>query len=187
MEIVMFHSALGLRPAVLAAAERLRGAGHVVHTPDYYGGSTFDNVTDGVAHKDAVGMSELLRRAGKAVEGLPDGVVFAGMSLGATIAREVAKNRRAAALVLLHDSSHEPKAWKGPVALHAGEPDEWVEEDVFAEWAALPDDEAWRYSDVSHLYTDPDTAESCPADAAAAELTWQRVLTFLASLQPAGT
>jgi dienelactone hydrolase len=32
-EIVVFHSALGLRPALLRWAARLRAAGHVVHTP----------------------------------------------------------------------------------------------------------------------------------------------------------
>ena len=33
-EIVLFHSALGLRRAVLADADRLRGAGHVVERSD---------------------------------------------------------------------------------------------------------------------------------------------------------
>ena len=32
-EIYLFHSALGLRPGVVEAAERLRRAGHYVHAP----------------------------------------------------------------------------------------------------------------------------------------------------------
>jgi hypothetical protein len=32
-EVVLFHSVLGLRPGVIAA-DRLRTAGHTVHTPD---------------------------------------------------------------------------------------------------------------------------------------------------------
>ena len=31
-------------------ADRLRVAGHVVHTPDLYEGSTFDSLDAGVAH-----------------------------------------------------------------------------------------------------------------------------------------
>ena len=34
-EVVLFHSALGLRPGVTTAADRLRAAGHKVHAPDY--------------------------------------------------------------------------------------------------------------------------------------------------------
>jgi hypothetical protein len=33
-EVVLFHSVLGLRPGVIAAADRLRTGGHTVHTPD---------------------------------------------------------------------------------------------------------------------------------------------------------
>lgn len=40
--VVLFHSALELRPGVTpgvtAAADRLRAAGHTVHTPDYNDG-----------------------------------------------------------------------------------------------------------------------------------------------------
>ena len=43
-EIVLFHSALGLRPGVTAAADRLRAAGQTVHTPDYYDGEVFDDL-----------------------------------------------------------------------------------------------------------------------------------------------
>ena len=39
-EVVLFHSVLGLRPVVRAAADRLGAAGHAVHTPDYYDGET---------------------------------------------------------------------------------------------------------------------------------------------------
>lgn len=38
-EIILFHSALGVRPGVTAAADRLRAAGHTVHVPDYYDGT----------------------------------------------------------------------------------------------------------------------------------------------------
>ncbi len=43
-EVVLFHSVLGLRPGVIAAADRLRAAGHTLHTPDYYDGEVFDDL-----------------------------------------------------------------------------------------------------------------------------------------------
>ena len=36
--VLLFHSVIGLRPAVLTAAERLRAAGHTVLTPDLFDG-----------------------------------------------------------------------------------------------------------------------------------------------------
>ena len=44
MNIMLFHSTYGLRPAVHRAADRLRAAGHEVWTPDLFEGRTFDTV-----------------------------------------------------------------------------------------------------------------------------------------------
>ncbi|MFD9891904.1 dienelactone hydrolase family protein [Amycolatopsis sp. NPDC059027] len=180
-EIVLFHSALGLRPAVFAGAERLRAAGHVVHVPDLYAGKSADNVVDGMAINRGIGYPELLRRAAAVVDGLAGGLVHAGLSLGASLSANLARTRGdASALVMLH---HAPEYVPGvPAALHAADPDEWVEADRYAAWAGKPDVETWRYPGASHLYTDPDTQESLPGDTTAAELTWQRVLEFLARL-----
>jgi dienelactone hydrolase len=46
--VVMFHSVLGLRPGVLGAADRLRAAGHTVHTPDLFDGEVFDDIDEGM-------------------------------------------------------------------------------------------------------------------------------------------
>ena len=54
-EIVLFHSALGLRPWVTASDDRLRGAGHTVHTPDYYDAEVFDDLDDGLRKRDELG------------------------------------------------------------------------------------------------------------------------------------
>jgi hypothetical protein len=35
-EVLLFHSALGLRPAVREFADRLRADGHTLHTPDSF-------------------------------------------------------------------------------------------------------------------------------------------------------
>jgi dienelactone hydrolase len=37
-EVLLFHHIQGLTPGVVALADRLRAAGHTVHTPDLYGG-----------------------------------------------------------------------------------------------------------------------------------------------------
>ena len=47
-EVVLFHSVLGLRQGVISAAERLRAAGHEVHTPDLFDGEVFDDIDDGM-------------------------------------------------------------------------------------------------------------------------------------------
>jgi len=43
-EIVLFHSAYGLRPGVLQWAEGLRHIGYTVHTPDLYDGEVFNSL-----------------------------------------------------------------------------------------------------------------------------------------------
>src|SRR5215208_2093658 len=84
-EVVLFHSALVLRPGVIADADRLRAAGHTVHTPDYYDGEVFDDLDDGLRKRDALGTAEIIRRAREAVAELPAGLVLAGFSLGAVL------------------------------------------------------------------------------------------------------
>jgi dienelactone hydrolase len=37
-EVLLFHHVRGLTPGVVALADRFRAAGHLVHTPDRYGG-----------------------------------------------------------------------------------------------------------------------------------------------------
>lgn len=76
--IVLFHSALGLRTAVLDFADALRGLGHIVVTPDYYDGHVFDSTADGLAHRDAVGVRALMDRARTALYDAPADAVLAG-------------------------------------------------------------------------------------------------------------
>src|ERR687888_1936514 len=102
-QIVLFHSALGLRPGVLASADRLRAAGHTVHTPDLFDGEIFDDLGEGVRKRDALGIPEIARRAQEAVAHLPARLVFAGFSLGAGPAELLAATRPGAlGAVLMH-------------------------------------------------------------------------------------
>ena len=75
--VVLFHHTQGLRKDVIAWADSLREAGHEVTTPDLFEGLTFDRFDDGIAHRDEVGLPELMGRAATALEDLPAELVYA--------------------------------------------------------------------------------------------------------------
>ncbi|MFF3945390.1 dienelactone hydrolase family protein [Streptomyces sp. NPDC001902] len=188
MTIVLFHSAYGLRPAVHAAADRLRAAGHEVHVPDLYEGRTADTVEEGMAIKDEIGRDELLMRAVTVSGPLSGrGLVYAGFSLGGSIAQNLAlADDRARGLLLLHGTSDiaDDAATDLPVQLHVAEPDPFEPDDWLNAWylrmrKAGADVEIHRYRGAGHLFTDPDLDDY---DAEAAEQTWAVALDFLADL-----
>ncbi|MGC1215112.1 MAG: dienelactone hydrolase family protein, partial [Micromonospora sp.] len=69
--ILLFHSVYGLRPAVSAAADRLRADRHEVVTPDLYGLPAVETVEEGFALLDKVGRETVLDRARAAARDLP--------------------------------------------------------------------------------------------------------------------
>jgi dienelactone hydrolase len=190
-EIVLFHSALGLRPGVTSAADRLREAGHSVHVPDYYDGEVFDDLEDGLRKRDELGVAEILRRARGAVAGLPAGLVFAGFSLGNDPAELLAAERPGArGALLMHGgvpieafSEFGVERWPEgvPVQVHYAAEDPWVEAE---EVAALGDAvrgagasfEEHSYPGSGHLFADPDLPEY---DRVSSEAMWRRALAFL--------
>jgi dienelactone hydrolase len=192
-EVVLFHSALGLRPGVVAAADRLREAGHTVHTPDYYDGEVFDSLDEGLRKRDALGSAEIVRRAREAVAGLPAGLIFAGFSLGNDPAELLAATTPGArGAVLMHGavpvegfSEFGVERWPAgvPVQVHYAAEDPWVEAEE--EVAPLGDAvrqagarfEAHTYPGSGHLFADPDLPEYDPTSS---DLMWWRVLEFLA-------
>ena len=190
-EVVLFHSALGLRPGVTAAADRLRAAGHTVHAPDYYDGEVFEDLDEGLRKRDALGYTEIARRAREAVAGLPAGLVFAGFSLGAVPAELLAAGRSGArGAVLMHGAipieglgdfgvDHWPE--RVPVQVHYAAEDPWVEaEEVDALGEAFRRAgaayEEYTYPGSGHLFADPDLPEY---DRASSEAMWRRVFAFL--------
>ena len=68
-EILLFHHAQGLTAGVLAFADDLRGAGHVVHAPDLYDAKTFADLDEGVGYAKEVGFGTILERGRVAAEG----------------------------------------------------------------------------------------------------------------------
>lgn len=186
--IVLFHSVYGLRPAVHAAADRLRAAGHEVHVPDLYDGRTADDAEEGRRIRDELGNEELLHRAVTAAAPLSDrGLVYAGFSLGGSVAQNLALgDERARGLLLLHGTSDiaEGAATDIPVQLHVADPDPFESDDWLNAWylgmrKAGADVEIHRYRGAGHLYTDPGLPDY---DAEAAERTWAIALDFLREL-----
>lgn len=100
-DVLLFHHALGRTAGVMAFADRLRGAGHVVHTPDLFDGRTFDTIDEGVAHAEGVGMDTVIDRGVAAADQLPDNLVYAGFSLGVLPAQKLAQTRPGAKGALL--------------------------------------------------------------------------------------
>jgi len=188
--VVLFHSALGLRPGVHAAADLLRGAGHAVHTPDYFDGEVFDDLDAGLVKRDMLGYPEIMRRGLAAVEDLPAALVVAGFSLGTGPAETVALGRPGVrAAVLLHGALPvgefgAEERWPAgvPVQVHWAARDPWVDAGEVADLRADVERagaafDSFTYPGDGHLFTDPDLAEH---DEAATAALWERVLAFLA-------
>jgi dienelactone hydrolase len=101
-EVVLFHHAQGLTPGVVAFADELRRAGHVVHTPDLLDGRTFASIEEGMRYAEEIGFpDEVIARGVRAVEGLPAELVYAGFSLGVLPAQFLAQTRPGARGALL--------------------------------------------------------------------------------------
>ncbi|MFE1799348.1 MULTISPECIES: dienelactone hydrolase family protein [unclassified Streptomyces] len=189
MNIMLFHSTFGPRPAVRDAADRLRAAGHEVWTPDLFGGRTFETVEEGMAFKDELGKEELLKRAILAAAPYSErGLVYAGFSLGAATAQTLALgDDKARGLLLLHgtsDIAETASVDELPVQLHVAEPDAFEPDDWLTAWylqmgKAGADVEIYRYAGAGHLYTDPGLPDY---DEEAAEATWRVALGFLETL-----
>ena len=188
-EILMFHHAQGLTPGIISFADRLRRAGHIVHTPDLFDGRTFDSIDQGVSFINERGFGELIERGVRAADGLPTELVYAGFSFGEVCAQKLAQTRTGARGALLFYScvpfSEFGSAWpKGvPVQVHGMDADPIFvgEGDIEAARALVAStDEAqlFLYPGDQHYFAD----SSLPSyDAKASALLMQRVLDFLAA------
>ncbi|MFR9675101.1 dienelactone hydrolase family protein [Streptomyces sp. TR06-5] len=192
--VLLFHSAYGLRPAVRAAADRLREAGHTVHVPDLFDGRTAVTVEEGMEIQDGIGHEELLRRAVAAAAPYSEtGLVYAGFSLGGALAQNLAlADSRARGLLLLHgtsDVADEAAVDDLPVQLHVADPDPFEPHDWLNAWylrmgRAGADVEVFRYHGAGHLFTDAELADH---DAEAAAAAWRTALGFLDEVAPVGS
>ncbi len=184
-EILLFHHAQGLTAGVLAFADDLRGAGHVVHAPDLYDAKTFADLDEGVGYAKEVGFGTILERGRVAAEGLPDELVYAGFSLGVMPAQLLAQTRPGAKGAMFFSAalpaSEFGDSWPPgvPLQIHMMEEDEWVDEDLPAarELVRTADDaELFLYPGDRHLFADSSLPDF---DEDAAALLGKRVLAFL--------
>ncbi len=188
--VVLFHSAYGLRPAVLRFAEELRQDGHVVHTPDLYDGATFETLVPAASKRDEIGIPHLIARAEASVEPLPPDLVYAGFSMGTGAAELLAATRPGARGAILIAGGLTPAdlgvAWPAtvPVQIHHARGDALVNE---ANLATLARDvkaagaraELHVYDGGGHLFFD----EGLPDfDAGSAKAMLARVRGFLSEL-----
>lgn len=188
-EVVLFHHAQGLTPGVVAFADALRAAGHVVRTPDLFDGRAFDSIEQGMAFVEGLGFGEILARGERAVEGLSNELVYAGFSLGVLPAQKLAQTRPGARGALFFYScvpvQEFGSAWPAgvPVQVHGMDADPFFagEGDIDAARALVEQAQAgelFLYPGDQHYFAD----SSLPSyDATATALLTRRVLDFLAA------
>jgi dienelactone hydrolase len=189
-EVLLYHHAQGQTAGFLVFADKLRRAGHTVHTPDLYHGRVCVNLDDGVAHADQIGYGEIIERGVRAADGLPGELVYAGFSLGVLLAQRLAQTRPGARGALLFHAcipvSKFSDVWPAdlPVQIHGMEADPFFagEGDIDAARAlveSVQHADLFLYPGDQHLFADA----SLPSyDAGAAALLTRRVLDFLATL-----
>jgi dienelactone hydrolase len=191
-DVLLFHHIQGLTPGVVAFADELRAAGHTVHTPDLYGGRTFDSIEAGAGYAQGEGAPDLDKLADEAVAELPAALVYAGISSGVMQAQRLAQTRPGATgavlmeacLPISGDWAIGPWPAGVPVQIHGMDADEFFagegDLDAAREIVDQVDDaELFLYPGDQHLFEDS-SLSSYDADAAA--LLQKRVLAFLARL-----
>ncbi|MBV9026707.1 MAG: dienelactone hydrolase family protein [Streptomycetaceae bacterium] len=187
LTVLLMHSAYGLRPPVLDAARTLERHGHRVIVPDLYYGTPVASPEGGLALRDRIGLPELLSRARRESQAMGARRVYAGFSLGAWLAQQLANNDPdAAGLLLLHGLSAPPGRPRDrplPVQLHLGSQDvshmPWLRDWQVSVRRTGHLLQTYIYPDTAHLFTDTHHSDHSAAATAAA---WQRSLSFLAAL-----
>src|SRR3569833_104311 len=189
--VVLFHSMFGLRPVELSAAERLRGAGHRVVTPDLLAGAVaaqdgaVPTLEDGFALMGRVGWETIVARAHAAVRDLPASTVLGGFSMGVGVVGSVWPDRLAAAGVFqLHAAAPVPAGIPAgtPVQAHAADGDRFAPPDQLAALRASAEHAGAEvslhtYPGAGHFYSDPSLPDHDPI---ATNRTWQHVDALLA-------
>lgn len=187
-EVLLYHHIQGLTEGVRAFADELRQDGHTVHTPDLFGGRTFDSIEEGFAFAKETGFDTIRERGAAAADELGTELVYAGFSFGVTIAQRLAQTRPGARGAVLMYSCLPVDEFGGvwpvgvPVQIHGKEGDEFFDEDLPAARELVrstSDAELFVYPGDQHLFADSSLAAYDPE---AAALLTERVRAFLAAL-----
>lgn len=187
-QVLLFHHAMGQTPGFHAFADELRGAGHMVHTPDLFDGRSFGSIEEGMAYAQKLGFPDvIIERGEQAASALPAGLVYSGFSLGVVPAQKLAQTRPGARGAIFFHScvplAFFGRAWPAdvPVQIHGMDADPVFvgEGDIGAARALVEqaaDGELFLYPGDQHYFAD----SSLPSyNDGAARLLMRRVLTFL--------
>jgi len=189
-EILLFHHAQGLTPGVIEFADKLRSAGHLVHTPDLFDGRTFNSIEEGMAFVEQLGFGEIIERGKQVAEKFSSELVYAGFSLGVVPAQMLTQTRPGAKGALFFYScvpyTEFGETWPKsvPVQIHGMDHDPYFvgEGDIDAAREVVEiaeDGELFLYLGDQHYFAD----SSLPSyDPKATKLLLKRVLEFLKHL-----
>lgn len=103
-DVVLFHHVLGLTDGVRTFAARLAGDEHTVHTPDLYDGAVAASLEEGFAIRSGIGDDAWSGRVEAALAGLPEALVYAGISLGVMTAQPLAQTAAGVRGALLYEA-----------------------------------------------------------------------------------
>ncbi len=189
-EVLLFHHVQGLTPGVVELANRLRSAGHAVHTPDLFDGRTFATLDEGIAHARTLGFGAILERGVAEADALPPGLVYIGLSMGVMPAQQLAQQRAGARGAVLIDAcipvEEFGEAWPAgvPVQVHGMDADPIFagEGDLDAARTLVSTSASgalFLYPGDVHLFSDASLASHDPA---ATQLMTGRILDFLSAI-----
>jgi dienelactone hydrolase len=185
--VLLFHHAQGLTDGVRAFADDLRAGGHDVHVPDLYDGNTFATLAEGIDYAKKVGFGAVFEQGRLAADGLPDELVYIGLSLGVMPAQSLAQTRPGAKGAVLISAavpaSEFGGAWPSGVSLqvHMMDADPIVVDEGDLDAArglveGIEGAELFVYPGNGHLFVDRSLPDH---DEGAAARATERVLGFL--------
>lgn len=187
-QVIIFHSALGVRAGETDLAEALRAVGHDVTVVDQLDGRSFDTYDDAMAVVEEIGMPGLMASALAGAERVEGPFVAVGWSNGAGMAQWVAANRPGDARGVVMAGGAVSMEWMDrdwpagvPGQIHHTEGDPFVDDgsdDAVIGQAekAGADVELFVYPGGGHLFSDPTFDEY---DEEAAHLFTERVVDFV--------
>ena len=190
--IALFHSVLGIRAGITQAADHLRSNGHQVLVVDQYDGKVFDDYAAGDRFVDEVGgFPELMGRAVRGVEGLPDGFVAFGFSNGGGMAEYVATQRAVSGVIMVSGSlplnllgeDRWPSGVPAQIHYTVDDPkrhEGWAEELAASIVNVGATADVFAYPGNGHLFTDPTLPDEY--DPVLTERMWKHIDAFLAKL-----
>jgi dienelactone hydrolase len=191
-EVLLFHHVQGLTEGVVEFADALRQSGHLVHTPDLFGGLRFGTIAAGLEHVRALGFETIVQRGHTAAGELTSQVVYCGFSMGVLPAQSLAQTRNGCVGAIFIESCvpvSEFGSWPSgvPVQIHGmgddpffgGEGDIDAARELVRIASSHANAELFVYQGDRHLFSDSSLDSFDPI--ASAELR-ERVTRFLAGL-----